>query len=297
MNAEPGARVAVLGGDRREWRVAVRLAEAGHAVRGFGVPVPDEPGTTVDLAVSAADAVAGAHWIVCPTPGLSDGDVLYAPHSPAPVALDHTLLARSAGARGGLILGKATPGVAEAAAALRIPVVEVAGDAEVRRQLAVPAAEQIVSLLIEHTDRVLPELRVLVLGTGTIATAVTRLLLGLNCAPIVAARNRTTSLPLESAGASTVGWADRVAAIATSDVVVNTVPHPEAIGPDAYPACRDTTIIDVASPPGGMDHDRLRGASASVIWARGLAGRRAPLTAGDIQSAFVLRTMARCGAA
>jgi dipicolinate synthase subunit A len=80
--------------------------------------------------------------------------------------------------------------------------------------------------------------------------------------------------------------------MADADIVVNTVPSPDAVPREAFAALRGRMVIDIASPPGGIDHDAARAAGVEVHWPRGLAGGRAPLTAGDAQYAFVARAMA-----
>ena len=45
---------------------------------------------------------------------------------------------------------------------------------------------------------------------------------------------------------------------------------------------KDTLIIDLASKPGGVDMDAARDLGVKVIWALGLPGKVAPVTAGNI---------------
>jgi dipicolinate synthase subunit A len=278
-------RVAVLGGDSREVYVAEQLSALGYEVALFGAPsrAATERSSCVEHAGSARAAVRGAQWIVCPAPGLGEGDRVYAPHCPVPIILDTALLAASNASAGGLILGRATPAVMAAAQATGVVVVEMKDDRSLAISNATAVAEALVSLLVSKTQRVLPEHRILVLGYGATGAAFTDALLGLACRVHVAARKPAQLARARQRGAIPVPYAERVGAMADFDIVVNTVPSSDAIPAEAFPALRNAVVVDIASPPGGTHHDSARQAGVDLTWARGLAGARAPLTAGDAQ--------------
>lgn len=280
--------IAVLGGDQRECAIAAALAARGHTVRAFGLPQPSaghEPEFTV--CESAQEAAKGAEWIVCPVPGLGEGGRIYAPSASDSPVLDRDLLAVSRASTGGLILGSVTEGVRAAVREQRIPVFEMACDAALRWRLSVPTAEAVLGLIIERTDRILPELRTLVIGTGKTAASLLRMLVALGCPASVCGRNAFELARFEQSGVIVAPWNDRIGAITAADIVINTVPSPEAVPPRAYPALRDRVIIDTASPPGGIDHESAAADGLDVLWARGLAGRRATRTAADAQLRFI----------
>lgn len=285
-----GERIAVLGGDAREAYIAGRLRERGFDVALYGA-VLDGDRDAAEQATSAEAAVRGATWIVCPSPGLGEGDVVYAPASPAPITLDRALLSLSAAAAGGLVLGRATPGVREAAAALGIPIFEMKDDRALAKSNARSVAEAIVAILVGKTLRILPEHRIVVIGYGATGEALTRALLGLGCRVRVMARREASLADAASAGAEPTPFAERTDAMAEADIVVNTVPSVDAVPPEAYGVLHHAVVVDIASPPGGMDHDAARRAGVDVTWARGLAGGRAPHSAGDAQLAFIVRSM------
>lgn len=284
-----GIRVAILGGDAREAYIGEQLAAMGYEVTAFGV---DGKHTgTLHHAGSAEEAVLGARWIVCPSPGLGSGDRVYAPHSPAPITLNAALLASSDASGGGLILGRATPTVAAAAQETGVRLVEMKDDRSLAVCNATSVAEALVALLVGKTRRVLPQHQFLVLGYGATGAAFTDALLGLACQISVAARRAECLERARQRGAAPVPFAERVTAMASSDVIVNTVPSPEAIPSSALPALKDAIVVDIASPPGGLDHRAAKLAGVDVTWARGLAGARAPLSAGDAQLRVIARAI------
>ena len=286
-----GERIAVLGGDAREAYIAGQLRARGDDVALYGATSDGRADGAVTPAASAQDAVRGARWIVCPSPGLGDGDIVYAPASEAPIVLDAAILSLSDAAAGGLVLGRATPGVREAAAALGIPVFEMKDDRSLAASNARSVAEALVAILVDKTVRILPEHRILVLGFGATGAAFTKALLGLSCEVAVAARREESLAGAAAAGARPVPFDGRVEAMADADIVVNTVPSVDAVPPEAYAVLQHALVVDIASPPGGLDHEAARRAGVDVTWARGLAGGRAPHSAGDAQLGFILRSM------
>lgn len=274
-------RVAVLGGDAREVYIAERLLALGYQVRLFGAAPDGVPGLT--LADTPQAAVTGANWIVCPSPGLGDGERVYAPDSPVPIILDAALIAASAAADGGLVLGRATPGVTEAARGNGVSVFEMKDDRALAVSNATSVAEALIALLVGKTRRVLPEHRLLVLGYGATGAAFTDALLGLACSVRVAARRLEHLERARQRGAAPVSYPDRAEAMAQSDIVVNTIPSVDAIPAAAFPQLQNAIVVDIASPPGGTDHAAASAAGIDLTWARGLAGARAPLSAGDAQ--------------
>ena len=282
-------QVAILGGDRRELRIARRLLDSGHKVTAFGAVADSR--LPVEWAASSIDAVNGATWIVCPSPGLGAGDVVYAPASSVPIVLDEALLRASSADSGGVILGRATPTVAQAAQLVGVRLYEMKDDRSLAISNATAVAEAVLRLLIEHTEQVLPEHQILVLGYGATGSALTDDLLGIGCRVSVAARRRDSQERIRQRGARPVDFADRNDEFVTATVVVNTVPSVESLPTASFSALGESLVVDIASPPGGLDHTAARDAGLNVVWARALAGGRAPISVGDAQFRFIESAM------
>lgn len=282
-------KIALLGGDRREVHMAQRLAEEGHQVALYAASPLD--GSGLANSPTAEDAVRDAEWIICPSPGLGEGDVVYAPGSPTTVALDEGLLRASSAERGGLILGLATPTVAAAAESLGIPVFEMKADRSLAISNATSVAEAVVRILVESTERLLREHRVLVLGYGATGAAITDYLLDTCCEVTVAARSAEHRARAEQRGAAAVRYDEREAAFEANDIIINTAPDVGAVPEGSFADLGHRHVIDIASPPGGLDHAKAEELGARVTWARGLAGSRAPVSVGEAQLDFVRNAM------
>ena len=287
-------RVAVLGGDGREVHVAQRLARDGHDAVCYGQAAAEFNG--VRVATSVAEAVRGTEWLVLPSPGLN-GDVIYAPDAPEPIVLDGALLEQSAARNGGIVMGRSTPKLDEIAGRMDIQIFQLKDDTGLATRLSTGVAEGVMRLLIELTRRILREHRFLVIGYGVTGAVIVDYLVAAHCSPQVAVRGPRWLERARQCGALPVAYDDRIEAMEAADIIINTVPSTSAIPPEAFARLRDRIIVDIASPPGGLDHDAARAAGVQVHWPRGLAGGRAPLTAGDAQYAFIAKAIATRDAA
>ncbi len=142
-------RVAVLGGDGREVHIAERLALDGHEAVRYGQASRESNG--VRVAAELPDAVAGAEWLILPSPGLN-GDVMYAPDAPEPIVLGRDLLERSALSEGGIVLGRSNPALDTLAGAMDVTLFQLKDDLGLATRLSTGVAEGVLRLLIELTS-------------------------------------------------------------------------------------------------------------------------------------------------
>lgn len=274
----------VLGGDARELRVAERLIEIGYEVRIFGLEkLPNPP---VPYSSSSHEAVRGAHWIIAPGPGIN-GDAIYAPFAAqTPILLDEALLAASNIIEGGLILGRSSNTVREVQKKMGFKVIESKDERYMAIANSTTVAEGLIQLLIEKTNRTLREYRYAVLGYGATGTAFTDVLLAMKCEVDVVTRSKLGQERAKQLGASAHAWEDRLEVMANKEIVINTVPDAGTIPASYYDRLKNCMIFDIASPPGGMNHDEIANSGLNVVWARGL-GNRAPMSTGDTRFNFI----------
>lgn len=296
----PPTSIAVLGGDAREVIMADLLSRDGFDVSTYGLGSaacqslgPEErlAGVAKLEANSVLEAVAGRTWLLCPAPGLGEGDIVYAPYTRSPITLNESLLRASAVAKGGIVLGRASPSLLALADAVQTTVYQSKDDEALRVRVATSAAEGLLALLVGRTDQVLREQRVLVLGYGATGSAVADRLVLLGARVTVAARREESLARAEQHGALIVAFDDRAAAMADATVIVNTVPSTSSMPLEVLKELDGCLVIDIASPPGGADHPAAQAAGCPVTWIRGVAGERAPRTAGELQYRYVRRVI------
>lgn len=280
------APIAVIGGDEREHFIATSLAIAGHPVKVFA-------GARVDAhaeyqrAHSLEAAVKDAVWLICPYPGLGPRDEIYAPASAVPIRLDRELLGTSRVRSGGVILGRASPALRHVCDDLGIAVHEAKADSALAVQTATAVSEALLPVLVESSDRLLREHLFVVLGFGSTGFAITQMLLGLKCEVIVAARSKRDRERARQLGARPVDFEDRVEVMEGADIVINTVPDPVSVPIETGASRTTAKFLDIASPPGGMDHQALLGMGLDVSWLRALGGLRAPTSMAEAELGFI----------
>lgn len=279
-------RIAVIGGDAREIHLARRLADDGHDCVLFGHDDLDEAPATI------AEAVSGRQWLICPSPGLGDRNRVYAPASREPIVLDEELLASTEASAGGIVLGRATPELESIAGRLAIPIFEMKDDRALATKLSTGVAEGLIALLIGQTTRILRDHRIVLLGYGVTGAIILDYLVGAGCIVTLVARSDFARERARQCGGVPASYEDRVAAMMEAEIIANTIPDVDAIPTASFRLLRDKLIVDIASPPGGMDHVAAATAGLRVHWARGLSGSRAPETAVDAQLAFVRKVIA-----
>jgi dipicolinate synthase subunit A len=276
--------IAVLGGDEREQEICRRAAATGAQVRAVGFPWPEGGVKGVRAARDAAEAIAGAHVVLMPVPGIAaDGSLFATAH----IVPDETLL-RGMAAGGHIILGRADAGLRHAAAALGIRLHEYEGDQQLMLQRAPAIAEGVIRILIENTAITLHGARICVVGQGNIGSVLTRTLIALGAVVTVAARNPLQRASAAAMGSHAINLEQLSAAASSFDIVVSTASAPivnAALIDRMAPAA---LLVDLAAPPGSCDLEYARTSGRRAIWARAL-GRRAPITVGASQWGGIAR--------
>ncbi len=276
-----GLVIAVVGGDEREQEIARLAAAAGATVRAFGFPWPSEGIAGVVLAASAWEALADADYALFPIPGLSSAGALFAPAAAEAIVPDTALLAAMRpGAT--IILGTADAALHRCAAELGHRLVEYEGDTELMLLRGPAIVEGALRTAIENTVITIHGASVAVVGHGNIGRLLARTLVLLGARVHVFARNAVQRADASAAGCSAHPLADLRAQAGGLDIVFSTVPV-LVVDREVLRALPERVLVlDLAAPPGGVDHEAAVGLARRVIWARGL-GRRAPVTVGASQ--------------
>lgn len=286
------ATIAVLGGDRRELAIARLLREAGHAVTVYGLDTPgaEEFGSPA----SPVEAVAGAQFVVCPAPGIGPDNDLFAPTWPDPVILDEEVLSAADLSEGALVLGRLPASLRPVTEAAGYRVIETKDAKHLTIASSTAVAEGLMQRLIEMTEQVLRDYRIALLGYGTTGAVILDYLLAMAATPTVVARDPRALERARQRGGRPHPYGERVTALAEATLVINTVPDTDAVPAAAHPALADggTIVADIASPPGGMDHEAARAAGVDVHWLRGL-GSRAPVTYAKQRYGYLAEIIAR----
>ena len=150
---------------------------------------------------------------------------------------------------------------------------------------AVPTAEGAVQIALEELPVTLSGLRILIVGMGRIGRALTEILKGFGADVTAAVRNAKGTANARIHGIKSV-CTDKMES--NYDLVFNTVPHIVFDHDRLERFDEKTLFIDLASKPGGIDFDAAAELGIKAIWALGLPGKTAPVTAGEIIAETVI---------
>ena len=144
--------------------------------------------------------------------------------------------------------------------------------------LTAHCALKAVSRHIEYTFQDLP---VLVIGWGRIGKCLARLLRLLDANVTVAVRKEGDQAMLQALGYRSCSISQLSTDASQFDLIFNTVPHPVLHATDCHPSA---VLAELASSPGILGD--------GVIDARGLPGKEAPKSSGELISKTILRIVA-----
>ena len=265
-------KILIAGGDLRQLICGERLAEKYDIyVIGFG-----EEQLSGKERLKRADITMTGEFgcVILPVPPLTESGCISTPLGGGLTAADVSLMIK----KGGLLF----TGRQDQRLQTYFPHCEIT-DYMSREELslknAVPTAEGAVKIALEELPVTLNGLPVLITGLGRIGTALAVILKGFGAEITAAVRNGRGAAKARILGIKSVCTKDMDSGYR---LVFNTAPELVFTGEVLERFQPDTLFIDLASRPGGIDFESAAALGRKVIWALGLPGKTAPVTAGEI---------------
>ena len=146
----------------------------------------------------------------------------------------------------------------------------------------VPTAEGALQIAMQELAVTVNGSTVLVIGYGRVAKACAKLFRAVGADVTISARKLSALAEAEGAGYK----AELITALAENisgyTIIINTVPAMILDEKLLGVMDKNSLIIDLASRPGGIDHETAAKLNRRVVWALGLPAKAAPMTAGEI---------------
>ncbi len=155
---------------------------------------------------------------------------------------------------------------------------------------AVPTCEGAIQIAMEELPITLHGANAIVTGYGRIGSLLARNLRDLGANVTVFARKTGARALCSANSIPALPFSSLSECLKNADVLFNTVPQ-TVIGRKELAGAKDSLIIDLASKPGGVDFDAARDLGVKVIWALGLPGKVAPVSAGKIIKKSILNIL------
>ncbi len=226
---------------------------------------------------------------VLPLPITVDGKTLNSPMSDLSLLFSDffNLIPKDAVIFGGLI----PDNVKALAADYGITCYDYYDSEELQVKNAVPTSEGAIEIALRELPVTLFGTKSLVTGYGRIGKVIAPMLKALGSNVTVATRSKDSRIWSEISGFPSIDTALISELVNDFDLIINTAPVKLFTGEILKNLKKDTLLIDLASRPGGVDMDEASLLGIRVIWALGLPGKCAPVSAGRIIGSTVLNTL------
>lgn len=147
---------------------------------------------------------------------------------------------------------------------------------------AIPTAEGALEIALREMSITLYGTKSLVLGYGRISKVLAPMLKALGSEVYLSSRKKESMLWSEISGFKSINTSYISESLGEFDLIINTIPS-LILKDDLLRKLKDDClIIDLASRPGGVDIKKASELGIRVIWALGLPGKCAPVSAGHI---------------
>lgn len=274
-----GLHIAVIGGDEREKVLVNQLVNMGAMINVVGLPI--EETNEIKVYSEIVDAVKDIQGIILPMPGTDQQGIIRAVFAKQPLVLNEDIFKELP--RGiPILVGAAKPYLKELASRYQSKLIEIADRDDIAILNSIPSAEGAIQTAMEETDITIHGSHSIVLGYGRCGVSLARMLAGIGAKTYVAARKPKDIARIYEQGYTPVTYNELKEYISSMDIIFNTVPQLVLTRSLLRLIKPGTVIIDIASPPGGVDFAAAREFGVKAILAPGLPGKVAPKTAGLI---------------
>ena len=266
---------SIIGGDKRNINLKALLEQDGHTVKAYGFSKYKEE--VVDSDDNLKEAIESSNYIIGGTPLMSDNNLITAPFSDANIRAEE--LIDSLSSKQVLIGGAISKEIHRMAKEKNITVLDILKHEQMSLLNAIPTAEGVIKIIIEETDTTLNSSDVMVIGYGRTGKVLCKMLSGIGANVTAIVDTYTAKAEAEGLGHKAIMYKQINDYLPKMDTIVNTVPS-TVIDKNNFNYIRETSlVIDIASPPFGVDYCDSKNYGIKVLWARALPGKIASKSA------------------
>ncbi len=265
---------AVIAGDRRNICLAKALRDDGHMVKMYGFSFYDKE--VVEEEESLFSAITGADCVIGGIPTSNDGISLNAPFSPTPVLCDDVfrLIKPEQLFMGGYFRQE----LKDLAKKYDVQIYDLLQYESLSILNAIPTAEGAVKIAIAETDFTIHGSNILVIGFGRIGKMLCKILSSFSANITVAVNTEEASASARSYGYKVIFSAKMKSELSDFHIIFNTVPKILLDKQNLKFLKEEALIIELASPPYGIDYEASKALNIRTVFANSLPGIVAPKT-------------------
>jgi dipicolinate synthase subunit A len=234
---------------------------------------------------SLYEAISDAQYILGPSPCSYNGGALNAPFHNAPIYVEDLL--RLVKPRQVVMAGYMKPELFQLANKYGIHLIDMLQREELLIANAIPTAEGAIKIAIEETDITLHGNTMMVIGYGRVGKALAGMLRGIGAKVLAVVNKSDAAAQAHSNGHTVIYFEEMENNLKNAQVIFNTVPEILLDKNNMKYIQKDTLIIDLASPPYGVDVNDSREFGLKVLYTNSLPGKIAPVTT----ASYILETV------
>lgn len=274
-------KIAIFGGDKRNYYMAELLEKEGYQVFTYGLTRSSDEiracGANVEESLDSI--MEQADILIGPIPFSRDGNTIFT-NSEWVIGIDE--FCRNI-KKGHIIFGgNITPAVQKTSLEREAYCYDYMRNDDIALKNAVATAEGTIAEAIMESDRNLFQSNCLVLGYGKCGKALADRLHQLGAHVTVAARREEQLMEIENNQLQSLPIDQLETKMATFDFIFNTIPAPVLQESQIQLVRKDCLIIDIASKPGGTDFEACKNRGIKAILSLGIPGRYAPKSSAEI---------------
>jgi len=274
---------AIVGGDKRNIALAEMLFRLGHRVKMYGFANYERE--TPMQCKNLYETISDSQYIIGPIPCALGGGAINAPFHNEPVPVEE--LFKLIKPHQAFLAGYIKPEVIAVAEKYNTRIVDMLQREELLVLNAIPTAEGAIKIAIEETDITLHGSNMLVIGYGRIGTVLCGMLRGLGARVIAVVNSGHKAALANSCGHGAALFEDMDMYLNEADVIFNTVPKILLDKQNMKHIRKNALIIDLASPPYGVDVNAGRDFGLKMMFTNSLPGKIAPVTT----AGYILETV------
>lgn len=282
----------VAGGDLRQIYAAEKLAKNFSVyVTGFdrNIIIPEN----INIIDTTSSMPERADYLLLPMSVSTDGITLNAPYCKSSIPISQ--LTSTIKENGIVFGGKIEYDIKNIFTASNLEVSDYLNREEFSVLNAIPTAEGAIQIAFEELATTIYGSEVLVMGFGRISKILIKNLNSLGANVTVTARKYSDLAWAEINGCKTIHISNLDKSVNSFNIIFNTIPCVILNDIILKRIRKDCLVIDLASKPGGVDFKAASELGVKVVWALGLPGKVAPISAGRIIADTVMNILSERG--
>ena len=271
-------KIALVGGDKRSISLGNLLLEDNHNLKIFAFN--EEEISPLKVNKTLVSTIKASDIVLAPLPCSKDDILLNTPLYKGEIEIEEIFKNMTKDQI--FIGGKLSEKIKKIANDYGVRIFDLMDREELTILNAIPTVEGGIQIAMEEMDTTIHNSNIMILGFGRIGKLLAKSLKGLGGNVFVEARKHEDLAWIKSYGYRPLHLNKIKNYLPNMDLVFNTIPSMILDEENLLELKKGSLVIDLASMPGGIDFDLAKKMDIKVIWALGLPGKVAPLTAAEI---------------